>query len=711
MPNEWNRAPIGGAGWTAQGRRRGRAGAIALALLGGAWLATMQRAGADEASLPVHMETLQVTASAQQRSVHSAAAAVTVLDESLIRARNTALLPEIMRGQVGTWFQQTTPGQGTPILRGLKGSQVLNLVDGMRLNNAFFRSAPSQYLSLVDPWNVQQVEVVRGPSPTLYGHDAMGGVVNVLTPEPGLSAGEWVLGGKFLASVDSAHRSRLLRASAQAGGRRLAWSAGLSWQDLDDRRTGGATVTPTAYRSQGADAKLIYAPDHASEFLFAVQSARQPSTPRIDELVPGYGQDAPSSEEFYFEPNSRDFYHGRYRWTPDAGLLEELVVQVARQVITDDRRTRDSGSSLRQLEFNDSTLDGVVLRANFVLPERLAFSLGLETYDDEVRSSRRVTDLDSELSLPATGRYPDGASMKSAAVFAHAEVPLTPRWRLGGGVRYSRFKIQAPESTPGGGFLLQPDDLTGDLSLAFRPSQALHLSLNLGRGFRPPNIFDLGGLGPRPGNRFNTVNPDLAPESVLTLDLGMKYSGQTWQGELFAWRSRYQDQIASVATGESTPEGRVIVRSENLDQVQLWGWEAGLRYRPAEALALFGVCNWTRGQEISAGGAVQPADRIPPLNGQLGLEWQAADPLEFQVWVMFAGRQDRLSERDREDPRINPDGTDGWTTLNASLRWQWRPNLELGLRLENLTDEIYRDHGSGIDGPGFNTSLRVMVSY
>ena len=126
----------------------------------------------------------EVTASAREQSVLESAAAVTVVGNEQLRQRRANVLPEALRGEVGTWFQQTTPGQGTPVLRGLKGSQILNLVDGMRLNNAFFRSAPSQYLALVDSMNVRHLEVVRGPSPTLYGHDAMGGVVNVITPTP-----------------------------------------------------------------------------------------------------------------------------------------------------------------------------------------------------------------------------------------------------------------------------------------------------------------------------------------------------------------------------------------------------------------------------------------------------------------------------------------------------------------------------------------------
>mgnify|MGYP002062902832 CR=1 FL=1 len=70
-------------------------------------------------------------------------------------------------------------------MRGLKGSSILHLVDGMRLNNAFFRNAPNQYLALIDPLALGRVEVLRGPGAVLFGSDAMGGVINIITKKPG----------------------------------------------------------------------------------------------------------------------------------------------------------------------------------------------------------------------------------------------------------------------------------------------------------------------------------------------------------------------------------------------------------------------------------------------------------------------------------------------------------------------------------------------
>ena len=117
-------------------------------------LATLVAATAfatDYAGPPNGLEEIQVTATRISRAANEVAIAVSLLDDEDITALAPENLAEAMRGSVGAMYQQTTPGQGTPKLRGLKGSQVLHLVGSMRLNNSFFRSAPNQYLAARQP--------------------------------------------------------------------------------------------------------------------------------------------------------------------------------------------------------------------------------------------------------------------------------------------------------------------------------------------------------------------------------------------------------------------------------------------------------------------------------------------------------------------------------------------------------------------------------
>jgi outer membrane receptor protein involved in Fe transport len=160
-----------------------------------------------------------------------------------------------------------------------------------------------------------------------------------------------------------------------------------------------------------------------------------------------------------------------------------------------------------------------------------------------------------------------------------------------------------------------------------------------------------------------------------------------------------------------TPEGRLVVQSANLNEARLYGLESGLRYLADDTIEFYGVLNYTRGEETDADGPTVPGDRIPPLNARFGLVWEPTERWRVEPWLDFAGRQDRLSPRDLEDPRIDPTGTDGWGTVNLLASWDATDQATLGLKLENIGDNSYREHGSGIDAPGRNLGLWVNLLF
>jgi hemoglobin/transferrin/lactoferrin receptor protein len=665
-------------------------------------------AGSDEATW---MDTIQITASRAPLGSFDVPTAVTTVSPAEIERQVPQIVPDLLRGQTGVFVQETTPGQGIPIVRGLKGSEVLYLVDGMRLSNAIFRNAPNQYMALLDPFNVDRIEVVRGASSTLYGGDAMGGVVQVFTPVPRFFGSEWQSRTVFNNSYGSAENAYQTHLSMSGGRDDLAVTGNFGYQNFGDRIAGGGDrQRHTGFESWAGNAKLLYHPGDAHELLFDMQFFSQPETPRYDELVPGYGQTEPSSAVFSFEPNERLFFHGRYRYSRATALFDALEFHVAHQRITDDRRTRDFGSSREARERNASLLTGITAQATLEQDSFGKLVYGLEFYHDEVTSSRVDTDIGTGTRSAATSRFPDGSTMDSVAVYGHETLHLGERLQLQFGSRYSHYHTMLEAADRGVGAKLDHHDVTGNVGLSYALLDELKFVANFGRGFRPPNIFDLGTLGPRPGNRYNIANPDLKPETILTWDFGFKFQNPWLQAEAIGYVSDFRDKITSVLTGETTPDGRNVIQNRNVNRVELHGAEVGARYRLDDRLALYGSLNYTFGEETFGDGDALPADRIPPLNGRFGVYFRPWPAVWVETFCRFADRQNRLSGRDLDDPRINPNGTAGWVTLNLRAGWQPNRHWALQLDLENMLDKNYREHGSGVDARGVNLIASVRLA-
>ncbi len=667
---------------------------FSLILLLSAWTA------AATAQYEEEIDVIQVTATRRETESENVSAALTLVGEDKIEA--SKLVTDALLMEPGIFLQQTTPGQGAAIVRGLKGSEVLHLVDGFRLNNAIFRNAPTQYLALVSTGGVDRIEVVRGAPASLYGSEAVGGVVQVLSRVPSFdSAGS--RGTAYLA-YDTAELGKMIRGSFEAGNERLAGIVSAEYLDTGNRRIGGGQrIAPSSYAAKGARFALSATPDEDSSWLLDLQFARQPSTPRVDELVPGFGQTEPSSEEFFFSPNDRLFAHLRHSrnewlwsadWTFDAGW----------QRIVDDRISRSFGSQLRHLEENSSDLFGLTVSAAKETNNG-SWIVGIDYYHDRVDSQRMEQDIVSGQTQSVQARFPDGSTVDHFAIYGNVLRKLGDRHSISGGLRFSAIETDIQVSST------DQDDISADIGWLFDVMPGTQLTANIGYGFRAPNVFDLGTLGERPGNRFNIPNPNLESEHITQFDLGLRHHRELWDIELTLFTLHYTDRIASVLTGAVTTDGRDVVQSQNVSSADIRGIEGYVHVVVTHSLTADLIVNYVYGEQSENDGTEQPADRVPPFNGRLSFQYHANDSLLIEPYFLFAGAQDRLSPRDVQDVRIDPSGTPGWMTTNIAATWQAGERWRASARVENIFDKRYRMHGSGIDATGRNLILSLQLSW
>jgi outer membrane receptor protein involved in Fe transport len=627
--------------------------------------------------------------------------------EDVLRQKLTT---DALASNVGVYLQQTTPGQGAAIIRGLKGSAILHLVDGMPLSNAMFRSAPTPYLALVPTTAVERIEVVRGTPASLYGNQAVGGVIQVVSRVPDFDSDNLTMRREILVGFDTAEQHRSVKGIWDFGNRELAATLSGEYLTTGNRKIGGGDrISPSAYTAKAARFAVSATPSDLRSWLLDFQYLEQPNTPRVDELVPGYGQTQPSSSEFFFTPSRRMFAHAQHV-SNDALFELDWRVDAAWQRVEDDRTTRGFEAPTRRYESNHSDLYSASVNAAGE-SSLASWIVGVDLQTDEISSARVAEDIDTMLSTTVQSRFPNASQIDQAAVFGNADWFVSEQHRLNGGLRYTDVTIDLPDTLSTDAVTIAIQRFSGDLGWTYKFGDSWQMVANAGFGFRAPNISDLGTLGDRPGNRFNIPNTDLSEERVQQFDIGLRQHTENLRFELMIYALRFDDRITSVFTGNVTPDGRDIVQSVNAAASSVHGAEAGLDIDIADNVTAHAVVNYTWGRETIGTEAAQPADRIPPLSGQFVLQVDLSAEWSAESWFKFSGDQDRLSDRDIRDVRINPEGTAGWAILGAKATWMPNDVWAVDLIVDNLLDKPYRVHASGVDATGRNLAIAVRANW
>jgi outer membrane receptor protein involved in Fe transport len=655
-----------------------------------------------DASRPRVGETLTVTAQRDERRAFDVPESVSTLEPDQLARRSLRSTPEALVGMTGVFLQKTNHGAGSPFVRGLTGNQVLQMVDGIRLNNATFRYGPNQYLATVAPYSIERIEVLRGAGSTLYGSDAIGGVVNVLSRGPGFSGGGARASGRVLLQAMSGGMERSARAEAEAAGPRWALYAGADARRFGDLVAGGdlGVEAPSGYDEASADVKGLLRPSARTLLTLAYQHVRLEDVPRWDQVTQrGYLR-------YAFDPQVRQLAYARSQTFLDSPWLRRIEATVSFQRSLEGRLRQRRGETTVARERDTVDTVGAQLEARSEPRPGWRATTGIELYHDRVASSAEAVDLATGAVAPRRGLYPDGATAASLAAFTLHSLALG-RLELSLGARFNSFALAADDPVVGR-IDVKPEAFVGSAAVLYRLAERHHLVASVQSGFRAPNISDIASLGPFDFG-VEVPSPELQPERSLTLELGYKARSGRLASAVAAYTTRLSDlidRVPSTYQGAPTLDGDPVYRKQNVGRARLYGVEAEAELALARSATLAAGLVYTYGQNIDAG---EPMRRIPPLHGRIAL---GAAPLGVAVDVelLWAARQDRLASGDRADHRIDPDGTPGWNVLNLRLA---RDTGRLRLRggLDNLFDEAYRTHGSGIDGQGRAVWLAVEARF
>jgi outer membrane receptor protein involved in Fe transport len=647
--------------------------------------------------------------------------AVSVVDRVNLLERASRTTPEALLEEGGVFVQQTNHGGGAPIIRGQFGNRILLLVDGIRLNNSSFRQGTNQYLNTIDPLAIDRLEVVRGPGSALYGSDAIGGLINILTERPRLT-NEGAYGGVRAVSASMDRSAQL--------GMRMGWAgddfgvlASASYRRFGDLRGGDGYDQPfTGYEQWSGTAAGTIEVRPGQQLTVSVQGDAQSGVPRTDRSFP--------LDFRLFSAQERQLGYARYN-VARMGPFRQAAATVSygrqRELQTRYRVGRDSR------EEDDVAVATLGVQLSGELDVAGPLVTGAELYVDRFAMDAASGPLSGALTADPTAlRYPEGVGQLTTAVFAHHELLLAPQWKLLSELRLGAIRIRLP--TDDRLMQLFPDESLPVLAAAtdvvpvyaagvharWEATPWAAVSVGTMLGFRAPNIDDYARSGAE-GPGYQLPSRSLDPERALSGELGVKLvPGSAEISATYAY-TVIDDAIARKVTslGDiTTIDGLRILQSANTDSARYHSVELAAKAPIWQRLAAFGTFTWTRGEQrtsdpVAMTTTTKPTAKTPPPFGTLGLRWNAAGRWFGEGLVRYAFDQERLSELDRGDPRICPDvpgecrGTPGWAVFVARAGARIGSHLRVTLALENLTDASYRYHASGIQGAGLGVSAVV----
>ncbi len=704
------------------------------------------------------LDDIVVSASKFEEKRKDIAQPVEVIRAKDMAFQNQSTMADVMQSTGNVMVQKSQLGGGSPIIRGFETNKVLMVVDGVRMNNAIYRGGHLQNIITLDNTVMNKVEILFGPGSTVYGSDALGGVMSFYTKNPTLNtqAGLLVKANAF-ARYGTAAGEMSGHADVSLGGQKLGSLTSVTYSQFGNLRQGslrnpfyGSWGARTWYQTQiGGIDSMVVNPDSnvqvgsgysqydiLQKFTFKqsecmshglnLQFSNSSDVPRYDRLTQMSGG-KPRFAEWYYGPQKRLFGSYTLNLKADKGFYDNGRIIVAYQNIEESRNDRRFGSD--NLNHRMEQLHILSLNADFAKKFKAnELRYGLEGTYNIVNSTAEREHVSTGETVPLDTRYPNGGStMQSIALYAtHSWEIIEHKLILNDGLRMSNVGLNANWSDttffpfPYKSVTQNNTALNGNLGLVYMPGAAWRFTLLGSTGFRAPNVDDLSKVFESvPGNVI-VPNPGLKPERTYNVDLGISktIANQVTIGGN-AWYTLYRDAITT-SLGKFNGQDSIIydgqlsqvTTSVNATEAYLYGASGYVAFEFDEHFRFTNTINYTYGR-LKTDTTDYPLDHIAPLFGKSSLQ-VSLKKLRGEFFVLYSGwkslKNYNLVGEDNID-NATPLGMPAWMTLNVRAAYQINKYVQVQAAVENILDQNYRVFASNIGAPGRNLVLTLRGTF
>lgn len=642
-----------------------------------------------------------------------------VVTQEQMKEFSARTIPEALEFVPGVMIQKTAYGHGSPYVRGFTGRQNLLMLDGIRLNNSTWRSGPAQYWNTIDSLAVDRLELVKGQGSVLYGSDSVGGTLNVISQSasPELySAGIPYSSGSVFYRYATNGNSSVGRLESNVGvGKLYGIHMGISVKDFGDIRDGAGTQPHTGYGEYDYDFRADWMINGKNTLVIASRMLEQDDVWRTHKTIfaqSWQGTTVGSSDDFHYDQRAM-LHYIKLSGKDMNAAVDAYSLTISFSGNKENEYELKKGKAEESVTWVNTL--GLSLQMESGLPAgKLVY--GADYYHDRVDSKRKSG---GRLVEPV---LPDGSSYDLLGSFAEYVIPLSDdRWELRGGARYTYARADLGKLTDESDVETSKDwqNLVLGGRALYKASQEWNVFAGISQAFRAPNIDDLGAnQKPAQTNTLVNGNSSLKPEQYLTYELGSHYKEGDFSGTLTTYVTQMRDVI--VQRPVMTSADKVESMASNSSDGWIMGMEAQQEWEfnpqwifSAEGSWIYGKADEYPNSSDTSFISRNYISRMAPLMGSLGLRWtHPSRDYWAEIRIFAADQADKLNAADRRDTsRIPPGGTPGYYWVSLYGGWNIKENVKLTVALENLTNQIYRVHGSGANEPGIGLVTGLSVSW
>jgi len=697
-----------------------------------------------------------------------------IVSEQQIAQQNPENTATLLREVPGVRVQQSQGGGGSPVLRGFEANRVLLVVDGVRMNNAIFRSGHLHNSISIDPLSLSRAEVIFGPSSVGYGSDALGGVIHFYTKTPLInqeqklrlagsssytftqntskqtalfeySAPKWAM----LQQVSYSEFGDVVMGSRRAHGFENWGKVTTFSQNSATRYVASPAIndTPNVQRNSGYHQidvlqKWVYHTTNGLKYTLNLQGSQSGNIPRFDKLSVTKANNLRFAR-WEYGPQKRLLVSPQISFVGNRPWLHSGKIIAAMQLLEESRIQRKFSSLDRETQIEQLAVFS--LNADFKAKTKAGsvWSYGLEYTHNKVRSKafaqelmlqgEKVTGLLPKRPIPT--RYPSGGSTYATfAAYLDYRHDFSPKSTLNFGARRTITELNASwtEQALIDARLAQvyQKHQSSNVTLGYthQPNASWQLKALFSTGFRAPNIDDLGKSREDKGV-LTVPNMWLKPEFIYSFDVGIR---KQWENTSFVELNGYyfllQNYIArvpyTVRYDETTNDvetikydGDVVETAANVNvgEAQIGGLSAETKWQITPKVTYRGTLTYTRGFGNELSGNLPS---ISPLFFTQKLLWNLPKGDVSLQWHHAQAKSPEnyssWGEDGLEETPILQEGiyagTPAWHRWDMQFSYPLSNALQLSGGIFNLWDTHYREFASGISAPGRSAKLVLRYS-